>query len=121
MFLNPWAWLFFALLAILVVVIWSIRRHRSPILQVTSESGIGELMPSLSGLTLSTCVEGNSVEVLENGAFFDVLVQRIRAAQHSVHFETFLWKPGELATRMTAAFMERGRTRRRGCANRAAS
>jgi cardiolipin synthase len=109
MFSNLWAWLSFALSAILLLVIWSIRRHRSPILQVTSDSGIDRLMPSLSGLTLSTSVEGNKVEVLENGAFFDVLVERIRAAQHSVHFETFLWKPGELSSRMAAAFMDRAK------------
>ncbi|GAB3766723.1 phospholipase D-like domain-containing protein [Ramlibacter monticola] len=109
MFSNLWAWLSFLLIAALVTVIWSIRRHRSPVLQVTSESGIDKLMPSLSGLTLSTSVEGNGVEVLENGAFFDVLIERIRAAEHSVHFETFLWKPGELSSRMAAAFMDRAR------------
>jgi cardiolipin synthase len=40
------------------------------------------------------------VEVHENGAFFDVLVERIRAARHSVHFETFLWKDGTLGRRV---------------------
>ena len=109
MFDNPWIWLSFALIAALVLVIWSIRRHRSPILQVQTDCGIDELMPSLSGLTLSTAVEGNSIEVLENGAFFDVLEERIRAAQKSVHFETFLWKPGRLSDRMAAAFMERAK------------
>ena len=53
---------------VLSIVIWSIRRHRSPILQVQSDCGIDKLMPSLSGLTLSTSVEGNTVDVLENGA-----------------------------------------------------
>ncbi|HET8748380.1 MAG TPA: phospholipase D-like domain-containing protein [Ramlibacter sp.] len=103
---NLWAWLSLALIAALVLVIYSIRWHRSPILQVSSEAGIAELMPSLSGLTLSTAVEGNTVDVLENGAFYDVLLERIRAAQHSVHFETYLWKPGALADRMAAAFMD---------------
>jgi cardiolipin synthase A/B len=109
MFDNLWIWLSFALIAVLVLVIWSIRRHRSPVLQVQTDCGIDELMPSLSGLTLSTAVEGNSVEVLENGAFFDVLVERIRAAQKSVHFETFLWKPGQLSDRMAAAFSDRAK------------
>ncbi|MGV3493679.1 MAG: phospholipase D-like domain-containing protein [Ramlibacter sp.] len=104
-----WPWLSLVLIAALVVVIWSIRRHRSPILQVHADEGIAELMPSLSGLTLSTSVEGNSVQVLENGAFYDTLIARIRAARHTVHFETFLWKPGELDRRMMAAFLERAR------------
>ncbi|MDB5897899.1 MAG: phospholipase D-like protein [Ramlibacter sp.] len=104
-----WFLLFLGLLIVLVLVIWSIRRHRSPVLKVHSESGIAKLMPSLSGLTLGTAIEGNSVDVLENGAFFDQLVERISAAQYSVHFETFLWKPGALGQRVADAFMERAR------------
>ncbi|MEJ8838228.1 phospholipase D-like domain-containing protein [Ramlibacter sp. AN1133] len=110
MFASPlWVWLSFVLIAVLLLVIYSIRWHRSPILQVSSESPIDQLMPSLSGLTLSTAVDGNTVDVLQNGRFFDVLMERIRAAQHTVHFETFLWKPGELANRMFAAFIDRAR------------
>ena len=104
---NFWFWLLFGLVVLLGLVIWSIRRHRSPILHVECESTIDKLMPSLSGLSLSTSVEGNTVEVLQNGAFFDVLEARIRAARKSVHFETFLWKPGEAATRIAKAFMDR--------------
>jgi cardiolipin synthase len=66
-------------------------------------------MPSLSGLTLGTAVAGNRVEVHENGAFFDVLIARIRAATHSVHFETFLWKDGKLGRRVAEALIDRAR------------
>lgn len=100
-------WLSLALIAVLVLVIYSIRWHRSPILSIDSSSTIDTLMPSLSGLTLSTIVEGNQVEVLQNGAFYDVLEARIRAARKSVHFETFLWKAGELSQRIAAAFIDR--------------
>ena len=93
----------------LAIVIWSIRRHRDPKLQIECDSPIEELMPSLAGLTLGTAVAGNSVEVLENGAFFDVLMERIRAAEHSVHFETFLWKEGVLGQRVADALSERAR------------
>ena len=37
-------------------------------------------MPSLSGLTQGTVYEGNAVELLENGAFFDAMFEEIRAA-----------------------------------------
>lgn len=104
-----WLWLSLALIVVLSLVIYSIRWHRSPILAVSSDSSIAQLMPSLSGLTLSTSVEGNTVEVVENGAFYDLLVERIRAAERSVHFETFLWKPGRLADRVAEAFMDRAR------------
>jgi cardiolipin synthase len=91
------------------VVIWSIRRHRDPCLEIECTSPIDELMPSLAGLTLGTVVGGNKVEVHENGAFFDVLVERIRAARCSVHFETFLWKDGQLGRRMADALIDRAR------------
>jgi cardiolipin synthase A/B len=96
-------------LVLLGIVIWSIRRHRAPVLQIESDWPIDQLVPSLAGLTLCTAVAGNSVEVLENGAFFAVLVERIRAAEHSVHFETFLWKEGVLGQRVADALSERAR------------
>lgn len=102
-------WLFAGVLIFLTIIIWSIRRHRDPTLRIECDASIDELIPSMAGLTLSTAVTGNSVQVLENGEFFDVLLQRIAAAQHSVHFETFLWKEGVLGQRMAAAFAERAR------------
>ncbi|HZY15392.1 MAG TPA: hypothetical protein VFE74_02110, partial [Ramlibacter sp.] len=74
---HIWLWLALAVVAALVLVIWSIRRHRSPILQVETDHGIAQLMPSLAGLSLSTAVAGNAVQVLENGAFYEVLLARI--------------------------------------------
>jgi cardiolipin synthase len=100
---------FVCVVLLLSVVIWSIRRHRAPELHIESGSPIDELLPSLAGLTLSTAVAGNAVEVLENGAFFDVLLQRMRAAQRSVHFEAYLWKDGVLGQRVADALAERAR------------
>lgn len=98
-----------SLILLLSIIIWSIRRHRDPKLHIECSSPIDELIPSLAGLTLSTAVGGNSVEVLENGAFFDVLLKRIRSAQKSVHLETFLWKEGVLGQRVADALSERAR------------
>jgi cardiolipin synthase A/B len=98
-----------ALVIFFAVVIWSIKRHRDPTMRVECDASIEELIPSLAGLTLSTAVEGNSVEVLENGAFFDVLIADIAAAKRSVHFENFLWKDGVLGKRVADALCERAR------------
>ena len=49
------------------------------------------------------------MEVLQNGAYFDVLVDEIAAAQRSVHFETFLWKEGVLGKRVADALSARAR------------
>jgi cardiolipin synthase A/B len=109
--MNPSIWIALSVIAVglLAIVIWSIRRHRDPVLQVESKSPIDALVPSLAGLTLGTAVGGNSIEVLENGAFYDVLVERIRAAEKSVHFEAFLWEEGVLGQRVADALSERAR------------
>ena len=97
------------LIVVLGLVIWSIRRHRDPTLHIECASPVDELIPSLAGLTLSTAVAGNTVEVYENGQFFDVLLKGIQSAAHSVHFETFLWKEGILGQRVACALSERAR------------
>src|SRR5687767_5782957 len=102
-----WGGMLLALVIVLVLVIWSIRRHRDPLLHIECDAPIDKLMSSLSGLTLGTAVGGNRIEVHENGAFFDVLVERIRAARSSVHFETFLWKEGRLGQRLADALIDR--------------
>ena len=102
-----WGGVLMALVVVQLLVIWSIRRHRDPDLKIDCDAAIDNLMPSLSGLTLGTVVAGNRVDVHENGAFFDVLVERIRAARHSVHFETFLWKDGTLGRRVADALIDR--------------
>ena len=98
-----------ATIGFFILLIWSMKRHRDPKLTVDCDSSIEDLMPSMSGLTLGTVVEGNSVEVLVDGAYFDALVEEIRAARRSVHFETFLWKDGAVGARIADAFVERAK------------
>jgi cardiolipin synthase len=72
------AWLVVAgIVAFFVLLIWSMKRHRDPELEVDCDAPIDQLLPSLAGLTLGSVIEGNSVEVLENGAFFDALIEEI--------------------------------------------
>ena len=104
---------FIGVVLLLLVVIWSIRRHRDPRLHIECSLPVDELIPTLAGLTLSTAVAGNSVEIFENGAFFDVLLQAIQSAQRTVHFETFLWKEGVLGQRVADALSERARAGKR--------
>ena len=98
-----------AVFVVQMLVIWSIKRHRDPDLHIECDSPIDELIPSLAGLSLGTAVDGNSVEVLENGAYFDVLFQEIRSAKLTVHFETYLWTDGILGRRLAEALAERAR------------
>ena len=97
------------MIVVLALVIWSIRRHRDPDLNIECDSPIDKLIPTLAGLTLSNAVEGNSVELFENGAYFDVLIEGIASARKTVHFETFLWEEGVLGQRVADALCERAR------------
>lgn len=98
-----------AIIIVLLLVIWSIKRHRSPHLHIESDQPIEKLVGSLAGLCLGTPIAGNSVEIFENGALFDVMMADMAAAERSVHFETFLWKEGKLGTRVADALCERAR------------
>jgi cardiolipin synthase len=98
-----------ATIVVLVLVIWSIRRHRAPDLDIECDARIDELVPSLAGLTYGSAIAGNSVEIFENGAYYDALIEAIRGARRTVHFETFLWEEGVLATRVAEALAERAR------------
>ncbi|HYN13278.1 MAG TPA: phospholipase D-like domain-containing protein [Burkholderiales bacterium] len=101
--------LLLVVIALLGLAIWSIKRHKDPHLGIRSDLPLERLIPSLSGLSLGMAFEGNAVEILENGAFFDALFAEIASAKRSIHFETFLWKDGVLGRRLAEALAERAR------------
>ena len=94
---------------VLALVLWSTKSHRDPRIKVKCEAGINSLIGSLAGLTHGSVAEGNSAEILKNGEFFDVAMEAIAEAKHSVHFESFLWKQGKLGERLVKALCERAR------------
>jgi cardiolipin synthase A/B len=94
---------------VLIAIVWSLKHRRDPRYRIESEGGLPDLMQSIVGLTHGHLIEGNSVEVLENGAFFDALLKDIAAARQSIHFETFLWKDGVIGRRLAEALAEQSR------------
>jgi cardiolipin synthase len=90
--------------ALLGLAYWSAKRHKDPHLELESDAPIGELLPSLAGLSLGLPIAGNAVEIVQDAAFFERLAADIAEARRSVHFETFLWKEGELGERLADAF-----------------
>ncbi len=94
---------------LLSLLLWSVKRHRDPILTVERSDPMADLVPSIAGLTHGAVVGGNAIEIIENGAFFDAMFEDIRKAKASVHFETFLWKEGILGRRLVDALVERRR------------
>ncbi len=104
-----WTGVFAGTSVLMGLLVWSARRHRSPRLHIECNAPIERMLPTLAGLTLGHVVPGNAVDLLENGRYWDVLLERIAQARRTVHFETFLWKPGSLARRLAAALAERAR------------
>ncbi|TFY99398.1 hypothetical protein EZ313_22895 [Ramlibacter henchirensis] len=94
---------------VLALALWSSRRHRNPHLKLETDGAIEEMLPSLAGISFGTPTPGNAVTLLRNGHYFDVLIERMGQARETVHFETFLWKEGELGRRMSHALAERAR------------
>ena len=95
---------FFGLVAltiiILVLIVWSVKRRRRPNLGEAGER-TGPITPTLAGLVQSTFVDGNRVELLQNGEFFDRYFEDLANAKSSVNIETFLSRKGEITQRLT--------------------
>lgn len=94
------------LIVAMVVILWSVKRRRRPHLEL-EETGIDDLLPSVAGVTQGTIVEGNKVELLQNGALWDRLFEDMHAAKETINFETFLSKCGKLTERMTETLIKR--------------
>lgn len=93
-------WLAYAtvlLVVILLVVLWSVKRRRDVAHYVVERASIGDLLPSLAGLTHGALVDGNRIELLADGdGYFPPLLADLEAARETIHFETFLWETGEV-------------------------
>jgi cardiolipin synthase len=64
----------------------------------------------LEAATGAALVDGNALQLIENGAVFDAIVRDIAAARHHVHVVTFIWR-GETgpSRRVTDALLRRGK------------
>lgn len=93
----------------LLLVIWTVKRRRDAHFHYEHEADFDSLIPSVVGATHASLVEGNSVEILENGRFFESLFEAMRAAERSITLEAFLWKPGKVADETLQILTERSR------------
>jgi cardiolipin synthase len=85
----------------LALLLWTTNRRRTKAkFDLSGEGGVEEMLPSLVGLTEGAIDPGNDVDVLQNGEFFDRLVDDVDAAQHSVHIESYIWWTGAICERV---------------------
>jgi len=111
--MTPWlqwsAGIATSLSGLLLWVLWSVRRHRAPSLQMQCQGDMRALTASLAGLSLGTVVPGNSAELVLDHAFFDAVEHQIHEARCTVHLENFLWKRGRVSARISRALCEAAR------------
>jgi cardiolipin synthase len=91
------------------VVLWSLKRRVDGRIREAPDGPLEDLIPSIAGLSYGDLIGGNEVSLVQDGAFFDVLLRDIGAARHTVHFETFLWEGGVAAERVTRALCAKAR------------
>ena len=93
---------------VLLLILWSVKRRRQPHLKL-EPTGLDDLVPSIAGLTQGTCVQGNRVELVQDGAMWDRVMRDIAAAQETINYETFLCREGELTRRIGEALCAKAR------------
>ncbi|HYO13974.1 MAG TPA: phospholipase D-like domain-containing protein [Thermoanaerobaculia bacterium] len=98
------------IVAVLLLLLWSARRERESHVRVPDLAGFDEALPSIAGLTGSPILDGNRVQVLQDGdGFFPVLFADIEGARESIHLETYVWWKGEIVDRLARALAAKAR------------
>lgn len=105
-------WVVVVLLALVVVLgllLWSTKRRQDAHLRATNPGELGAMIPSIVSLAQGTIDNGNDIRILQNGAYFDALLEDVAAAKETIHFETYVWWTGEICGQLATALAERAR------------
>lgn len=98
------------LVVIMGVMLWTLLRERDFKIKVPNLDSFEEALPSIAGMTRAMIVPDNSADILQNGdEFFPALLESIRTAQESIHFETYVWWDGDICEEIAEAFAARAR------------
>lgn len=89
------------------LILWSVKRRKRPHLRIPEDSRLESLVYSVAGLTQGTVVEGNRIELLQNGVFWERVFAELTNARRTINFETFLAHEGELTRRLTEVLCEK--------------
>jgi cardiolipin synthase len=100
---SAWDWHVPVIGALGLLLYTSNRRRKKTDFETSGEGDIESMLPTFVGLTEGSIDRGNRVEVIQNGAFFDRLIQDVSAAEGSIHIESFIWWTGEVCERLGGA------------------
>lgn len=92
---------------LLAVALASVHRRHNLRFELPAAATVTRDIPSLAGLAHGELVAGNLVEVIEDEDYLPACVALIESAEHTLHFETFLWKTGDMSARIGRALAER--------------
>jgi cardiolipin synthase len=97
------------LIVLLGVMIWSSRRTLSGNISAVRLEKLADLLPNLASLTGEPVTQGNEVQVIQNAAFFDALLDDLAAAESSIHYETYVWWKGDICNRFSKMLAEKAK------------
>ena len=98
-----------AVVLILSLLLWSILNHQSFELETEHRSTLEEELPSIIALTRGSLIEGNAIEIGQNGEFFERLLADVAAARETIHIETYLWWKGDICRQVAEALAKRAK------------
>jgi cardiolipin synthase len=94
----------------LLFMLWTVQRGRKVRLTLGKVEDLRQSLPSIAGATHGPILDGNRVEVLQNGSgFFPPLLADIARAEESIHIESYVWWKGDICHRVAEALAARAR------------
>ena len=91
----------------LAFLLWTTNRRRTKSnFDLSSRDGVEEMIPTLVSLTEGAVDAGNRVEIVQNGEFFDCLIDDIARAKQSIHIESYIWWQGAICERIADALSD---------------
>jgi cardiolipin synthase len=89
-----------AVIALLLLLLWSVLNHQSFELETEHRSSLEDELLSIVALTRGSLIEGNAIEIGQDGEFFDRLLPDLAAATETIHIESYVWWTGEICHRV---------------------
>ncbi|HEY3567995.1 MAG TPA: phospholipase D-like domain-containing protein [Thermoanaerobaculia bacterium] len=105
-------WLFVTMIAAIVLLgmmLWNNLREREFHVRVPDLDCFEQALPSIAGMTKAIILDGNRAEIIQNGDFFDALLESIGTAKKTIHFETYVWWTGGICDEVAGALAKRAR------------
>src|SRR2546423_4293120 len=97
-------------IAALWLLLWTTNRRRAkPKFELRGRDGVKAMVPTFVGITEGAIDRGNRVQILQNGAFFERLLEDVARAKSTIHIESYIWWTGEICVRIAEALAARAR------------